>query len=81
MEVKDSNCCNSNSTNQFRQASDCCYEEKRRIGLKQRIGVGVLLIALLIAIISAYNYPNSTTNKDCKTSCEAESTEGGCCSK
>lgn len=88
MNDKKLNCCGTDNSECNTQEANCCTTEKKSIGNKKKAGLGILLIALIFAVASAFTTddPNekancSTAETSCETSCDTESEESNCCSK
>lgn len=89
MSEKKSNCCATETSNCNTQETSCCSTEKKSItGTKKKIGLGILLLALIFALVSAFSKDSSskiencsTNETGCATSCETVDLESNCCSE
>jgi len=89
MNEKKSNCCDPDNSGCDTKESNCCGTSLNSLNssVKKKIGLGVLLIAITFAMISAFRTNQSTeksscnTNTSCSTTCEKGSQEVSCCSK
>ncbi len=75
MDTKNSTCCDT-------QSEGCCTTEKKKNkkGFKKKIGFGILMLALVFAMVSA---TNASSGKVKSTSCNSEkmscsSTQSSC---
>lgn len=82
------NCCNTDNSDCSTQEVNCCSIEKKPSNNKKKIGLGVLGLAIVFALVSAFTTGNPSEKSNCgpgetscDTSCETVSTEGSCCSK
>ena len=83
------NCCDTDNSNCNTQETNCCSTEQKSTGSnKKKVGLGVLLIAIIFAGASAFTMDSSTEKANCaaekegcETSCEVGSEETSCCSK
>jgi len=88
MSNQKSNCCDTENSDCNTQETNCCSTEKTSISsIKKKVGLGILLLAITFAVISAFSPDNSTespscgSEESCETSCETSSEKTSCCSK
>jgi len=88
MSKENLSCCNADNSDCNTQKTNCCSTEQKPFGRKKIVGLGILLIAITFAIVSAFTTSNTdekascgTGETSCETSCETGSTETSCCSK
>ena len=91
MKDKKSSCCSIENSDCNSSSTDCCTtgEIPKNSNIKKKLGLGILLIAILFAITSAFNSNNLDHNTSCNasqgscTSSCAKTSNGGqsCCTK
>ena len=88
MNTKNSNCCDTDNSECNTQETNCCTTEKKSTSSnKKKAGLGILLLAITFAVVSAFTTGNSDkkascdTGTSCETSCETGTKTESCCSK
>lgn len=90
MNNENSNCCDTDNSGCDTKESDCCSTDANSTNsnTKKKVGLTVLLIAVVFAVLSAFNTGNSSEvsscspgQESCATSCETGGdTKTSCCS-
>lgn len=90
MSEKKSNCCDTDNSDCNTVETNCCETSQNPINSsnKKKIGIGVLLIAITFAVISAFSTDQSSEKSSCSSSetscstpCDTGDKEVSCCSK
>jgi hypothetical protein len=88
MSKENLDCCNTENSDCNTNETNCCSTEKTSISSnKKKVGLGILLLAITIAVVSTFSPDNSTespscgSEESCETTCETGSDETSCCSK
>jgi hypothetical protein len=88
MNTENSNCCDTDNSDCNTQETNCCTTEKKTSSNKKKAGLGILLLAITFALVSAFTAGDSkekascsTGEASCEASCKTVSTEISCCSK
>lgn len=89
MDNENSNCCDTDNSGCDTKESDCCSTDvsSSNSNTKKKVGLTVLLIAVVFAVLSAFNTGNSSESpscssgqESCATSCETGEEKTSCCS-